>query len=1008
MTPERWEQVNRIVNDCLEMDRRNREAHLAEACASDPGLRSEVESLLASCEEAEGFMEVSGLDSEPSKLFAGQRVGDYELRELIGEGGMGAVYLAERISDFDRKVAIKLVKRGMDTDSVLRRFRRERQILAGLDHLNIARLLDGGATQDGRPYLVMEYVEGSPIDEYCDQQKLSVEGRLRLFIEVCEAVEYAHQKRVIHRDVKPSNILVTAAGVPKVLDFGIAKVLESATRTVSVTETSTRCMTPAYASPEQVRGRTVTPATDVYSLGVLLYKLLTRREPYRLTELTPSEIERAVCEQMPEAPSTAVSQAGSDMQGSQGSADLFSGSVALASGHERGPMSREKLRRRLRGDLDNIVLKALRKEPEQRYQSVQEFERDIERHLNRLPVTARPSSLGYRTSKFLQRHKTEASMAVIALLALAAATILTLKTLRVRDRVAVSVPAPRPARRIAMSLPPGDSFQDTICPAVATSVDGRSIAYIGIHNGGPQLYLWSADRFDVLSVGPMFCCPFFSPNGEWIGFFGDGKLKKMSIHSGGAVVLADAPINRGASWGPDAIIFSPNLATGLQKVSERGGPTETVTEPDPRKDERTHRWPQVLPGGKAVLFTIGDNHHLDDYFGAQIAVQRLDTGERKVLPVRGTYGRYVRSGHLLVMQERGLVAVPFDLKRLEVTGRPVVVANDVAFDPLIGGANFAVSDVGDLIYIPQSAMSKDLSLAWLDRQGKIERLPVPPRPYREPHLSPDGKQIAVTVGVQNPDIWVVDIPHGLLTRLTFDGAASEPVWAPDGRRIAYSSLKDRHWAILCKALGSTEEEETLVSPQSYFQFPVSFTPDGRFLTYVFGNPRAEGRLNINVAPLKGNDSPRSIVAGQSELMSGGQFSPDGHWLLYFSGEESGAPGVYVEPFGRPGGRVRVSTGGAGAVWSRNGREVFYEIGNQILSATVTTQPHFASSTPHPVVTFTPALGPNFLHNREFDVAPDGRRFLVVTSSRDNTAPDALHVVQGWLDELERTVRPGKE
>jgi len=357
------------------------------------------------------------------------------------------------------------------------------------------------------------------------------------------------------------------------------------------------------------------------------------------------------------------------------------------------------------------------------------------------------------------------------------------------------------------------------------------------------------------------------------------------------------------------------------------------------------------------------------------------------------------------MQEGGLVAVPFDLKRLEVTGKPVVVANDVAFDPLTGGANFAVSDAGELVYIPQSAVSEDLSLAWLDRQGKIERLPVPPRPYREPHLSPDGKQIAVTVGVRNPDIWVVNIPRGLQTRVTFDGAASEPVWAPDGRRIAYSSFKDRHWAILRKAVGDTEEEETLVSPQSYQQFPVSFTPDGRFLAYVLSNPH--GPLNINVVPLEGNRSPRPIVATQFEV-GGGQFSPDGHWLLY-SSNEPGAAEVYVQPFPRPGGRLRVSRGGGiGAVWSRNSREVFYENGNQILSATVTTHPHFASSTPHPVVPFTPALGTNYLHNREFDVAPEGQRFLVLTRSGDNTAPEELHLVQGWLDELKRTVRPGKK
>ena len=365
MSPEHWQRVNEIVNDCLEMDRSARQAHLAESCASDPGLRAEVESLLAAFEEADDFMETSALESEPRKLLAGQRVGNYELRELIGEGGMGAVYLAVRAADFQKKVAIKLVKRGMDTDAILRRFHHERQMLAGLDHPNIARLLDGGAAEDGRPYLVMEYVEGTPITNYCEEHALPLRRRLDLFRSVCAAVQYAHQNLIVHRDLKPGNILVAADGTPKLLDFGIAKLLESERE---VTVTTLRMMTPECASPEQVRGENITTASDVYALGVLLYQVLTGARPYQLTTHTPEEITRLVCETEPPRPS--------------------------------------EVRPSLAGDLDNIVLKAIQKDPQRRYASVEQFSEDIRRYLVGLPVIARKDTFLYRASRFVRRHRT--------------------------------------------------------------------------------------------------------------------------------------------------------------------------------------------------------------------------------------------------------------------------------------------------------------------------------------------------------------------------------------------------------------------------------------------------------------------------------------------------------------------------------------------------------------------------------------------------------------------------
>ena len=438
MTPERWREIREVLHEALELELQERSAYLDRACTADDSLRGEVESLLASSDEAgSSFLESLPLAQatltegvETDDPMSGHRLRVYQLVRRIGQGGMGAVFLAVRADgEFRQQVAIKLIRPGLDSDEVLRRFRNERQTLAGLDHPNIVKLLDGGSTPEGLPYLVMDYVEGSPIDEYCDNQKLSIQERLHLFGKVCEAVQYAHDKRVIHRDLKPSNISVTADGVPKLLDFGIAKVLEPAAGTALATQTGTRCMTPAYASPEQVRGRSVTPATDIYSLGVVLYELLTGHGPYRLKEHTPAEIERAICEQQPETPSTAVSRVETETS-SDGT--KVTKTPELVSRTREGQS--EKLRRRLRGDLDNIALKALRKGRDRRYSSVEELAQDIYLHLQHLPVKARRSTLAYRASKFVQRHKMEAGAALIVVIVLAVAALFALNALGLRNR----------------------------------------------------------------------------------------------------------------------------------------------------------------------------------------------------------------------------------------------------------------------------------------------------------------------------------------------------------------------------------------------------------------------------------------------------------------------------------------------------------------------------------------------------------------------------------------------
>lgn len=413
MTPDRWQQVKAVLDDALEREGAERATFLAAACQDDDELRQEVESLLVSEAEIGDFIETPVfriLRDDSAPLAIGQRLGAYQVVRELGRGGMGSVYLAERADqEFEQRVALKLVRRGMDTDEILRRFRSERQILAHLDHPNIAKLFDGGTTEDGRPYFVMEHVEGRPIDEYCDDKKLTTRERLELFRSVCSAVHFAHQNLIVHRDLKPGNILVTDGGIPKLLDFGIAKLLDSGQETF--TRVDVRPMTPEYASPEQVRGEAITTASDVYSLGVLLYVLLTGHSPYRPATQDPQSLAKAICETEPLRPSSIIGKTGERKRSDGSVAELTPESVSKVRDGEE-----HTLRRHLTGDLDNIVLMAMQKGPQRRYTSVDQLSNDIARHLQGLPVIARKDTLRYRAGKFVGRHKLGVSLAALFLL----------------------------------------------------------------------------------------------------------------------------------------------------------------------------------------------------------------------------------------------------------------------------------------------------------------------------------------------------------------------------------------------------------------------------------------------------------------------------------------------------------------------------------------------------------------------------------------------------------------
>jgi eukaryotic-like serine/threonine-protein kinase len=419
-----WDRVKSLFQQAIELSPEQRKFFLNEQCKDDPGLRKEIESLIESYSKSGGLLEITSIQSDESESlndssdpFIGMTLGKYKVEKKIGDGGMAVVYSAVRIDEhFTRRVAIKFIKRGMDTEEIIKRFKIEQQTLAALNHPSIANIIDGGTSKNGLPYFVMELIEGEPINKYCKNKNLSVTEKLKLFRKVCSAIQYAHQNLVIHRDIKPVNIFVTSGGIPKLLDFGIAKLLNTSDGQTSLTRTGLRLMTLEYASPEQLKGEQITTSTDIYSLGIVLYEILTDNFPYKFNNTLPYEVERVICTTEPLKPSTVVRNIDNRLNEDKNN-QLENSPKLFDTKHYA------KISRRLSGDIDNIVLKAMQKETARRYSSAEQFSEDINSHLTGLPIIARRNSIGYRSRKFFERHKVGVIATAVILLSIIAGAV---------------------------------------------------------------------------------------------------------------------------------------------------------------------------------------------------------------------------------------------------------------------------------------------------------------------------------------------------------------------------------------------------------------------------------------------------------------------------------------------------------------------------------------------------------------------------------------------------------
>jgi len=899
-------------------------------------------------------------------LNSGTKLGTYEITALIGAGGMGEVYRAHD-TKLGRDVAIKVLPEQFARDSErLARFQREAKMLAALNHPNIAAIY--GLEQSGSThYLVMELVEGPTLAERILTGPVPVDETLPIARQVADAVEYAHDHNVIHRDLKPANIKVTAEGMVKVLDFGLAKAMSDEPTPAEISNSPTLSMaatrqgvilgTAAYMSPEQAKGKTADRRADVWAFGVVLYELLTGKQAFQGDDVT--EVLAAVVMKEP-------------------AFDALPAKTPPA--------------------IRNLVRRCLEKTLRRRLPHIAEARMTVE---DVLSGAAPAEPVAAARSKTRERL-TQAAAAAMTLVAIAFAVGFVLRAPQ---------PPPQPMR-LSAEIGADASLYTPFGSSVILSPDGTRLAFVASSAGQPRrIYVRSLDQLQATALSGTANArdPFFSPDGQWIAFFADAKLKKISVQGGAAVTLCDAAGDRGGSWGDDGtIVFNTANTVPLSKVSPVGGMPQPLTTLEP--GETGHRWPQVLPGSKAVLFTSSTGASYED---AEIVVYSMASGERKTVQRGGFYGRYLPSGYVVYMHEGTLFAVPFDLQRLEVTGQPAPVLEGVVTVPANGGAQFSFSDAGNLVYLAGRAGGQNISIYWMDRQGRFTPLRETPGDYYNPVFSPDGKRLALEIldGTRR-DIWVYEWERDTLTRLTFTGEVNQyPVWTPDGQRITYISLENGGYNISWIRADGAGKPERLTESKLSLR-PRAWRPDGKVLAFRQQSP--DTTWDIFTLPIEGDEKsgwkpgkPQPFVKSAS-VEAEPAFSPDGRWIAYTS-NESGNNEVFVRPFPGPGGKWQISTGGGlYPKWSLNGRELFYRTEDSKLMVATYTAPGDSFRADKPQL-WSPGQFTDrgtFFYN--FDLHPDGKRFAVLKAAgtEQTAAVNKVNIVLNWFDELKRRVPPG--
>ena len=865
------------------------------------------------------------------RLPPGTRLGSFEVISGLGEGGMGEVYRA-RDTVLHREVALKLVHPDFchQPDS-LARLRREARALASLNHPNVA-TLHGLEEFGGTCGLIMELVGGDTLADLLHRRGLKLDEALRLAAQIAAALEAAHERGVVHRDLKPANIKVTPDGNVKVLDFGLAKAADEATDPVASTLMTARGAvlgTAPYMSPEQTRGEEVDRRTDVWAFGCVLYEMLTGRLAF--DGGSRSDVVVAILASEPDwsllPPST--------------------------------PLSVRRLIRR-----------CLQKDLHRRFRDIGDARLELEDAIATERPSDAPGSAVAAPAPIRRATWLRSSALVVTGLVIGGLATMAWSRTATRRTVVDEV-------RFSMTLPDDERLAATELGGLAMRPDGRAVVYVSTRGATTQLMLRTLDGIAARPLPGTFgaVSPFFSPDGGWVGFFADGKLKKVQLHGGTPTAICDAPDGLGGSWSSlNTIVFAAATGGPLQMVSADGGTPTRATELDVARNEFSHRWPQFLPDGDTVLFTVGT---VGEWDAAEIAAQSLRTRRRTSILKGGTNPRYLASGHLTYAHDGAIWVAAFDADRLTIGGSPSRVLEGVATSA-DGAAQFAVSEAGATVYHPSVPLSSR-RLVVGDARAQTP-LAAPPHAYVTPRVSPDGTKVLLGVSDKAEHVWSYDLNAGTLTQLTFEAANRSPIWSPDGRRVTFASNRNGALNLFVVPANADGPTERLTTADA-LQLPGSWAPDGEWLAFMEQHPTTGRDIW-----LRRRTGERIAFANSSADESAPRFSPDGRWIAYVS-NESGPAHVYVRAANGSGAARKLSTAvGSEPVWRRDGTAVYFRSEGKLLVA--------PSSGGAPRVAFEGSSEAGTFDAAGYDIL-DGNRFLLITSAPAGSAPSELRMILNW-------------
>jgi len=879
-------------------------------------------------------------------LSAGDRLGPYEVVAKIGEGGMGEVYRA-RDTQLERDVAVKVLPEAFTADRTrLLRFEREAKALASLNHSHIAHIY-GVVEAHGQRALVLEFVDGPTLADLVAAGPIPLRESLDIARQIAEALEAAHEAGVIHRDLKPANIKVRPDGTVKILDFGLAKAIESTrggesraptlgSTAVAGTQVGMIVGTVAYMSPEQAHGRSVDKRTDVWAFGAVLFEMLTGTRAFKGDDLTDTI--------------AAVIRGDPDWSALPSDVPLL---------------------------VRRLLARCLAKDRRNRIHDIADARIEIVDALVAPPETAGAHGGAHPSRWQLGLPWAVAAAAMIAAIGIWWGT--------------EQPPLQRPIR-LTVSLPDGQELPPEWVNPLDVSRDGQFVVYAARprEGEGSRLFVRAIGAFGARSIDGTDGAeaPFFSPDGDWIGFFANGALWKVPRSGGRPFKICDVQMFfPGATWGEGDVIIFVDQRFGLFRVSANGGAPEQLTRPDAAAGEVRHLAPQRLPGGRRLLFTVMTDTQ------PFAAVLSLDSSESRPLVRNAGAARYLESGHLLYFQSGSLVVAAFDPETLEVRGSPIPIQEQVSYHPTLGVARFAVSATGTLVYAPADAWAGDTTMVWVDRTGAVQPLGAAPADFSYPRISPDGRQIAVSI---TPHLWLYDADRGTGLPLTTSGINVEPVWTPDGARVTFSRTTPGTYFDLYNIPADRSGPPELLLQREGRQLPTSWSPDGR--TLAFYERTDSGEMDIWM--LEGTRA-RALLA-ENHIEHSPVLSPDGPWLAYVS-FETGTAEVHVRPYPGPG-RARIASikGGTQPLWSRNGRELFYRSGDVLMAVAVESRgSELALGTPTPLFQGRFDYGPGGSDGDggglNYDVTPDGARFVMLQLPEARSSQ--IHVVTDWFSEL---------